>query len=280
MKTRFGYYLLLPALVFVLALVLACGDTDSPVTVPVALPTEPPPQSAKPLSAGDLEAVDEFAAQQQAVGQEWDRFHQEFDQWRAGLTSCHSSSVQEALQDFAVGFNAVTEKARDLPRTSVNRELANMLIAAAEAEEAAFRNLRDRWQPNSPSLFETVEQQRSNAARAQKEVEDLAAELQEELGRAADPRELQAMEAFSAAFDLIRGDWEQFHDDYADLLREAEGLDGAAILARLEQLIQQFGAISKAINRLPAADAVGETAETLEETAEAELTALRICMTP
>ena len=274
MKTIFGSYLLLPVLVPVLALALACTDTSSPGTIPVALPTESPPQSVKPSSASDLEAVDEFASRQQAVGQEWDRFHQEFDQWRAGLTSCHGSSVRKALQDFAVGFNAVTEQARDLPRASVTRKLADMLIAAAEEEEAAFRSLRDRWQPNSPSLFETLEEQRSNAARAQKEVEDLANELQEELGRAADPRELQAMEAFSAAFDLIRGDWEQFHDDYADLLREAEGLDGAAILARLEQLIQQFGAISKAINRLPAADAVGETAETLEETAEAELTAL------
>ena len=102
-------------MVFALALVLACGETDSPATVPVTLPTASPPESAKPLSTSDLEAIDEFATQQQAVGQEWDRFHREFDQWRAGLTSCHRSSVQEALQDFAVGFNAVTEQARDLP---------------------------------------------------------------------------------------------------------------------------------------------------------------------
>ena len=95
--------------------------------------------------------------------------------------------MQEALKGFAVGFNAVTEQARDLPRASVNPKLADMLIAAAEAEEAAFRQLRDRWQPNSPALFETVEQQRSKAAGAQKEVEDLTAALQEELEKAADP---------------------------------------------------------------------------------------------
>ena len=187
MKTRLASQLLLPAVVLMLALVLACRDTGSPVTVPVALPTEPPAQTAKPLSASDLEALDEFEAQQQDVGQDWDRFHQEFDQWRAGLTFCHRSSMQEALQDFAVGFNAVTEQARNLPRTSVNQDLSNVLIAAAEAEEAAFRQLRDRWQPNSLSLFETVEQQRSNAARAQKDVEDLALELQEELEKATDP---------------------------------------------------------------------------------------------
>ena len=275
MKTRFGYYLLLPALVFALALVLACGDAESPATVPVTLPTASPPESAKPLSASDSEAIDEFATQQQAVGQEWDRFHQEFDQWRAGLTSCHRSSVREALQDFAVGFNAVTEQARDLPRTSVNPKLADMLIAAAEAEEAAFRQLRDRWQPNSPALFETVEQQRSKAAAAQKEVEDLTAALQEELEKAADPEELRAMEEFSAAFDLVRDDWEKFHDDYTELLLEADSLDDPAALARLEQLILRFGALFRAVSRLPTADAAGDVTETLEAAAEAELTALK-----
>ena len=274
MKTIFGSYLLLPVLVPVLALALACTDTSSPGTIPVALPTESPPQSAKPLSASDLEAVDEFASRQQAVGQEWDRFHQEFDQWRAGLTSCHGSSVRKALQDFAVGFNAVTEQARDLPRASVTRKLADMLIAAAEEEEAAFRSLRDRWQPNSPSLFETVEQQRSKAAGAQKEVEDLTAALQEELEKAADPQELRAMEEFSAAFDLIRDDWEKFHDDYTDLLQEAASLDDAAVLARLEQLIRQFGAVFRAVSRLPTADAAEDETETLEAAAEAELEAL------
>ena len=275
MKIKFGSYLLLTALVFALALVLACGDTDSPATVPVILPTTSPPQSAKPLSTSDLEAIDEFAAQQQTVGQEWDRFHREFDQWRAGLTACHRSSVQEALKGFAVGFNAVTEQARDLPRTSVNPKLADMLIAAAEAEEAAFRQLRDRWQPNSPALFETVEQQRSKAAGAQKEVEDLTAALQEELEKAADPEELRAIEEFSAAFDRIRDDWEKFHDDYTDLLLEAASLDDTAALARLEQLILRFGALFRAVSRLPTADAGDDVTETLEAAAEAELTALK-----
>ena len=275
MNTRSGYYLLLTALVSAVALVSACGDTDAPVTVPVALPTESPPQqSARPLSAADLEAIDEFATRQQTVGQEWDRLHQEFDQWRAGLTACHRSSAQEALRDFAIGFNAVTGRARDLPRATVTLELADMLIEAAEGEAAAFRQLRDRWQPNSLTLFEAVEYQRAEAARAQNRVQDMATALREQLERAADPRERQALETFSDAFDLIRDDWEDLHDDYADLLRDAEALDGAAFLVRLERLIQQFVAISTAIVRLPVADDVEDAAATLEDTADDEFTAL------
>ena len=274
MKARFVSYLLLPAALLLLALVLACRGTSE--TIPVILPTDsPPPQSAELLSASDREAVDEFANQQEAVGQEWDRFHQEFDQWRAGLTSCHRSSVQEALQDFAVGFNTVTEQARDLPRTSVTRELANTLIAAAEAEETAFRQLRDRWQPNNISLFEAVEQQRSEAARAQKEVEDLAMELLEKFEKAADPEEIQAMEEFAAAFEAIRDDWKEFHDDYESLLDEAVSLDDAEVVARLDQLFGQFWAVVDAIEGLPTPDVAEDMIEMLQEAAEAEVKALK-----
>ena len=121
MKAKLGSYLMLTAFVSTLTVALACGDTDSPATVPVALPTQSPPLQTEPLSAGDLEALDKFVSEQQAVGRSWDRFHQEFDQWRTGLTACHPSSVQAALQSFAVGFNSVTERARDLPRASVHQ---------------------------------------------------------------------------------------------------------------------------------------------------------------
>ncbi len=274
MKARFVSYLLLPAALLLLALVLACREAGNPITIPVTLPTDSPPQSAEPLSDSDRKALDEFVKQQQAVGQEWDGFHQEFDSWRAGLTSCHRSSVQEALQDFAVGFNTVTQQARDLPRASVTRDLANMLIAAAEAEEAAFRQLRDRWQPNNISLFEAVEQRRSEAARAQKEVEDLALELLEKFEKAADPEEMQAMEEFAEAFEAIRDDWEKFHDDYTSLLQEAASLDGAEVLTRLEQFIQQFSAVVEAIEGLPTPDVDEDIIEMLQGAAEAELTAL------
>ncbi len=274
MKARFGSCHLLPALLLMLVLLLACGKTDGPATVPATLPPDSTPQSVRPLSASDLRAVAEFVERQQTVGQEWDQFHQEFDQWRAGLASCHRSAVQEALQDFAVGFNTVTERARGLPRASFDGELADMLIAAAEAEEAAFRQLRDRWQPNSPSLFETVEQQRSKAARAQKEVEDLAMALQEKLEKASDPEELLAMEEFDAAFDLVRNDWDKFHDDYAGLSQEAGSMDNAEVLLRLEQLMRQLGAVLEAVDRLPAAPAAEDSIEMLQDAAEAELRAL------
>ena len=219
-------------------------------------------------------AVDEFANQWQTIDQEWDQLHQDFDLWRAGLTSCHRSSVQEALQGFAASFADVTEQARNLPRTSVIREPADTLIAAAEEEEAAFRQLRDRWQPDNLSLFELVEQRRSDAARAQRNVEDMTLELQEQLEAAASPREREALEEFSDALDAVRNDWDRFHDDYAELQGAAGRMDPAAVLAQLQQLIAQFEAVVEAVSGLPSSDATGSMDERLQGAAEAEIEAL------
>ena len=256
-----------------LAFSVSCSGTDD--TQPATLPPEPPlAEGATPLPASEQRMMDEFVEQKQAIDQEWDQFHQEFDQWRAGLTSCHRSSVHEALQDFAADFADVTQGARDLPRTSVTRELADILIAAAEEEEAAFRQLRDRWQPNNILLFELVEERRNASARAQKKVQDQAMELQEQFEEYADPEEVQALKEFSDAFDAIRDEWRGFHDDYADLQKDADRLDIAAILARLNQLIGQIEAILREVYALPSAYATEGMIEMLEEAVEAEFEAL------
>ena len=188
----------------------------------------------------------------QAIDQEWDQLHQDLDQWRAGLTSCHRSSVHEALQGFAAGFADVTAQAGDLPRTIITRELADILIAAAEEEGAAFRQLRDRWQPDDTALFELVEQRRSDAASAQRNVEDRIFELREQLEAAADPGERAALREFSDLLEAVTNDWNGFHDDYAELQAAAPHLDAFTLIAQLDGLITQFDAIVETIAGLPA----------------------------
>ncbi len=214
--------------------------------------------------------MDTFAKEQQAIGQEWDKLHEEFDLWRAGLIFCHRSSVHVALQDFAVSFNNVTEQARELPRASHTRELADMLIAAAEGEETAFRQLRDRWQPNNVALFEVVETRRSETGRAQKGVEDLAVELRERFEKI----DAEEMEEFSESLDVIGEDWDQIHDDYADLRRGIENLDFFEAIAFLEQLIARYDALVEAIDEVPSAEATEDMAEMLLDAAKAELEVL------
>ncbi|MDD9994466.1 MAG: hypothetical protein OXS35_01775, partial [Dehalococcoidia bacterium] len=138
----------------------ACGQTtsDSPAVTPMS--GEPSIDVAVSLSESDRAVVADFTEQSSALDGEWSDFREEFDNWRAGLIDCHPSSVEDALKEFAVEFKSVTEQARSLPRAPLTKDLADSLISAAETEEAAFRELRDRWQPNAVSLFEAVEKRR------------------------------------------------------------------------------------------------------------------------
>ena len=273
MNIRFGLCILPLLASLLLAFSVSCSGADD--TQLATLPPEPPlAEGTTPLTASEQESVDKFVEQKQAIDQEWDRLHQEFDHWRAGLTDCHRNSVHESLQGFAASFTGVTEGARNLPRTSVTRELADILIAAAEEEEAAFRQLRDRWQPNNVSLFELVEQRRNASARAQKEAEDRVMELQEEFEEYADPEVVRALEEFSDAFQAIREAWNEFHNSYTTLQREADNLDNVAVLTRLGELIRSFGVVVEDVYALAQADSTEDMIEKLQEAAQAELEAL------
>ena len=273
MRVRFNSYFLVPPALLLLALMVACaGVSDAPP--PAAAPDAPPAQAATPLPASARAAMDQFVQQQQEIEVDWDKYHQDFDQWRAGLTSCHRSSVQAALRDFAVSFNSVTEQTRDLPRNATTRELADILIEAAVQEEAAYRQLRDRWQPKNVSLFEQVEQRRADAALAQKMAEDQAIDLQKELEEGADPEEVAAVEAFSEALDGIKDQWKEFHADYADLRKEADELDNAVVITRLEQLLEQLSSITSLLEGISSEDATEDMIGMLQDAAQGELEAL------
>ena len=145
-------------------------------------PAAPEPEAAPPSSTPETMALrtpameppplDDFNEQRQSIDEAWNLVHDGFDQWRADLTMCHPATMTEALNEFAIEFNSVTEAARGLTRTNTTGEFADKLITAAEAEETAFRQLRDRWQPGNVSLFENVEIQRNLASQAQREAKD------------------------------------------------------------------------------------------------------------
>ena len=274
MNKRTGLYLYLSSLFLALILVTACTSAVDPESTPITLPTAPPTQEPRALSSSELMAVDGFVTQEQTIGVEWDQLHTDFDKWRATLMSCDENAFQNALREFVVSFNSVTEQARGLPRATATREFAETLIEAAESEEAAFRQLHERWQPNSPSLFEVIEQKRTEAARAQRNVQDLVMDLQEELDEATDPERLQAIEEFSLALEPVSDAWDELHDEYTKLLQETASLDNLTVLGRLDGLIEQLSSILDSVDGLPTVDATEDMVEALRDAAEAEQSAL------
>ena len=238
---------LLNYLLPLLLVLSACGQQNLPQ--PTVLPTATPP-AVGPVrfTQESQEVVDGFVRRQQMVDDTWHQIRDDFDRWSADLIACQPSAMHEALDEFTASFNAVTEHARGLTRTQATGALADILIAAAEEEEAAFRRLRDHWQPNNIILFERVDEQRAQAAQAQRKAEDWAIELQEAFGEMSDP---EAIEVFSRALELIKNDWLDVHDEY-DVLRKTADTQGAIdISSNLDQLAEKMISIVDALNELP-----------------------------
>ena len=268
----------LGALMLALGLWSLAACAQPAAAPPVETTAEPPPVVAPAtLSAEMLAAVDEFVSQRAALDEEWGRIRVEFDEWSAGLTACRPSSMHQALNGFAIEFNGVTERARNLTRTRTTGELADMLIAAAEEEEAAYRQLRDRWQPNNVTLFEAVETQRTEAARAHAQAADRAIELRETFE---DSPDAETVEEFSLALDKVKDDWQDLHDEYTELREEAESIEVPDVLDGLDELVQQLNAVIDGLDDLPHLAGTENTVDELFSAAKAERKELRIAAKP
>ncbi len=261
---------LVPFAVAVLTGAVACGETTSDPAPVTPRPGEPSIDAAVTLSDGDRAVVADFTEQSRGLDGDWTKFREEFDEWRAGLIDCHPSSVRDALKEFAVEFKAVTEQARSLPRAPLTKDLANSLITAAEDEEAALRELRDRWQPNSVSLFELVEVRRTESGAAQKGAEDAVERIKRDLEQDGEEKE-----EFGQALEAIAEDWDSLHQEYYDLLGHLGVLEVPDILTRLGVIGERLTEVEAALGELPTSDGTEGTVASLTEAVQAELSALR-----
>lgn len=276
-KARTFPIVLLSILFPLLAVLAACSGDAEPATPPV-FPTVPPVEEPRPLTASEREAMDEFVAALQDIQEERDTFYQDFESWRAGLTECHPTMAREAMNGFAASFTGISERTSNLPRASITSELADLLITAAEAEAAALRQLRDRWQAGNISLFEQVELRRGDSVRAQKNVEDLSMALSEEFEEGATESEVEDMKNFADVFDEITDDWDDYNGAYLDLRQSEAMLTQDELREEYLRLIEQFEAIVATVSGLTPPlgnEDIEDIIETLHDLATTELAALK-----
>ena len=262
---------LLPVLPLVAA-AIAC--TAAEIAPPESAPAATPAMSGRPAAPASSQAeIADFVSRQEAVSAQWDEIRHDFDQWSAGLDVCRPGAMRQALNGFAVSFNDVTEQARGLSRSETASELADLLIVAAEEEEAAFRRLRDHWQPSNVTLFEEVEVQRSAASRARQSAEDRAIELQTTFeDRLESDADAESRDEFASEFDLMARAWEQLHKDYANLRETTDILDADSIAQFTEKMVIAIDALD-ALPEVPT-DAE-DVMEALRTAAQDELAAFQ-----
>ena len=220
------------------------------------------------------ELVAEFATTQQAINEDWDQFHADFDRWRAGLTACDRSAALAALRGFGGDFSDITEQARDLPGEGIARDLPIKAVEAATLEEAALRQLRDNWQPGNVALLEQVQEARSQASLLLRETSIAIDEL-EELDK---PEDQEAAEEFSDAFTPVDADWDAFHDAYETLLDDQYELGAAEMVERLKALIDELELIEDALDDLPSEAVIDDIAEALTAAVSEEAKGLKVLL--
>ena len=262
--------------------------------VPVRIPT------ATPVSPEVQQIAQQFNTGYDAINQEWDQLHQDFDAWRQGLITCDPSAVQASLVRFSGSIAGTTETARSLSRHSSVRGLADQLILAAEQEEEALRLLRDTWKPDlgeeepepeatsnsfdsdsddsdaseqdESSVFEGVAVARSAASAIQKRVADQLSDLQQQTTPAAKNN----VDDFDAAVQSASSDWDRFHRNYDSFRTVQGGLTSEEAADRLGDLVNEFTEVSLAIRDLPSTQSTDRAALLLANAVEDEDLALRM----
>ncbi len=275
MKLRSGFHLFLPIILLLLAVMAACAQDEDGASAPQAPLAPAPTEAPRPLTQNDRAAISEFETQLESIDAEWEKFYSEMDSWRAGLAACHPSAAQESLAGLVGAYAAVAERARDLPRTTTTKALADLVITAAEAEETAFRRLRDRWQAGNIALFEVVEQRRAESVLARNSVTDMSLELRNQFEEGPTFEEVAGMEEFSDTFNGVADDWDDFHDAYAAFAKRESKLEEVDRAAGYEQLVTQLAGVMSVINALETTDANEDLVDSLQEAVEDEVAALQ-----
>ena len=199
----------------------------------------------------EMDAAVAFAIGHREIRENWDRFHADFDiLFRLDLIACDASSLAVSLGEFAGRFVDITEAARGLPRDAFVRELADIVVLAAEKEEAAIRVLRDTWEPDDSRVFGQVDTQRSEASGLRRQVQDAILDLQISTELASRAQ----LGAYISAFDDLISDWDEFQASY-DSLRAGQALvTSLETLLRLGGLVGDFRDITLAARNLPSPD--------------------------
>ena len=118
-----------------------------------------------------------FNTAYQTVATSWDRFHQDYDGWRANNGGCDVTGARDRLGEFVVDFGGIAADIRSLPRATVFRTLGELLIEAAEREARGVTGLRAAWQPFEATVYEQFDLSRNAANKLRRQVSSGLEEL-------------------------------------------------------------------------------------------------------
>jgi len=124
----------------------------------------------KDVSEDNRAAVEDFDSQYNALLQQWNSFHSDYNEWRSTEGGCDRTNAVNALGQFTLQFADLSSSVRELPRATFLRPLGELLVEAAEREEQALRELRTNWHPFDAQVYQSLDQQRNTAGKLRRQV--------------------------------------------------------------------------------------------------------------
>ena len=121
-----------------------------------------------------------FLWQARALAREWDDFHDSYDEWRRTNGGCDQGQALEALGELATDFNQTVRDIKALSSSPLVRRMGELLLQAAEREQAAVLSLRETWRFLDTSAFARYTADRSFAETLRRQT---ALDLQDLLAR-------------------------------------------------------------------------------------------------
>lgn len=116
------------------------------------------------VSEEDLAALDDFSAAFNALQQDWDDFHEDYDGWVRVEGDCDRAAAIAELNDFNRQFSVLSSRVRDLSQASYLRPSSDLMVEATAREGAALRSLAGAWAPYENDVYRGLADERANAA--------------------------------------------------------------------------------------------------------------------
>ena len=114
------------------------------------------------------------------LGFAWDLFHDDYDEWRRTNGGCDQGQALDALGQLAADFSRTVRDIQALPSGPLVRGMGELLLRAAEREQAAVLSLRESWRSLDTSAFGRYSADRSFAETQRRQT---ALDLQDLLAR-------------------------------------------------------------------------------------------------
>lgn len=136
----------------------ASSASPTPRTTPL-LETTTPPFTQRRLRTVDPQALQQFDRAFQAANKIWNDFEVSYDTWLSRDYSPEREASYSQLAIFVSNFRSLSSQISSLAAPGQLRPVAELMIQAAEKEEAALRGLRDNAKPYDARPYQAYEKE-------------------------------------------------------------------------------------------------------------------------